>query len=235
LTSFTFHEKPKDKKATYGRVVCTVRPQKKEQNRTRITVGGNLIDYPGDVSTRTADLTTFKTHLNSVISTPGAKYMCMDVGNFYLMTPLDEPEYMRFHISLIPDEIIEAYDLTKSSTPMVLYTSASKRQCMDSRKADYSPTNSFANVLHHMDTTNALTHQVFGNMKHDPSRSHLLLMTLASNTSTKKMHNTLNESFEMHYSVTCDWEGSLYCGITIKWDYINAESISLCLDMSKSH
>jgi hypothetical protein len=106
-----FHEKPKDKKATYGRVVCTVRPQKKEQNRTRITVGGNLIDYPGDVSTQTADLTTFKTHLNSVISTPGAKYMCMDVGNFYLMTPLDEPEYMRFHISLIPDEIIEAYDL----------------------------------------------------------------------------------------------------------------------------
>jgi hypothetical protein len=110
-----FHEKPKDKKATYGCVVCTVRPQKKEQNRTRITVGGNLIDYPGDVSTRTADLTTFKTHLNSVISTPGAKYMCMDMGNFYLMTPLDEPEYMRFHISLIPDEIIEAYDLAKSS------------------------------------------------------------------------------------------------------------------------
>jgi hypothetical protein len=110
-----FHEKPKDKKATYGRVVCTVRPQKKEQNRTRITVGGNLIDYPGDVSTQTADLTTFKTHLNSVISTPGAKYMCMDVGNFYLMTPLDEPEYMRFHISLIPDEIIELMTTTKSS------------------------------------------------------------------------------------------------------------------------
>jgi hypothetical protein len=116
-----FHEKPKDKKATYGCVVCTVRPQKKEQNRTRITVRGNLIDYPGDVSTQTADLTTFKTHLNSVISTPGAKYMCMDVGNFYLMTPLDEPEYMRFHISLIPDEIIEAYDLTKSPQDGFVY------------------------------------------------------------------------------------------------------------------
>jgi hypothetical protein len=155
---------------------------------------GNLIDYPGDVSTQTANLTTFKTHLNSVISTPGAKYMCMDVGNFYLMTPLDEPEYMRFHISLIPDEIIEAYDLTKSSHRWFCVHPYQKGYVWSAPKPAFCPTNFSVNVLHHMDTMNALTHQVCGNTKHDLSRSHLLLMTLASNTSTRKMHNTLNES-----------------------------------------
>jgi hypothetical protein len=32
-----------DKTATYGHIVCTHRPQKEEQNCTRLTVGGNRI------------------------------------------------------------------------------------------------------------------------------------------------------------------------------------------------
>ena len=57
------------KDITYGRIVVVVRPQKKEQERTRLTVGGNLIDYPWEVATPTADLTTAKLLFNSVIST----------------------------------------------------------------------------------------------------------------------------------------------------------------------
>jgi hypothetical protein len=38
-------------------------------------VGGNLIDYPGEVATRTVDLTLAKILWNSVLSTPGAKFM----------------------------------------------------------------------------------------------------------------------------------------------------------------
>ena len=48
---------------------------------------------------------------NSVISTPGAKYECVDVKNFYLMTPLDRFEYMRMRIDLIPQELIDLYNL----------------------------------------------------------------------------------------------------------------------------
>ena len=44
---------------------------------------------------------------NSVISTKGAKFMTMDISNFYLMTPLSRPEYIRVKLSDIPDEIIE--------------------------------------------------------------------------------------------------------------------------------
>lgn len=60
---------PKGRKATYGRIIVGICPEKKETHRTRLTVGGNLINYPGDVSTPTADLTTTKVLLNSTLST----------------------------------------------------------------------------------------------------------------------------------------------------------------------
>jgi hypothetical protein len=45
------------------------------------------IEYPGDKSTRTAGLTTAKILINSVISTPNAKFLVIDINNFYLNTP----------------------------------------------------------------------------------------------------------------------------------------------------
>jgi hypothetical protein len=86
---------PKDRTVTYARIVVDYRPQKKDPNRVRITVGGNLIDYPGELATRTADLITSKILWNSTLSTPNARYMCADVKNFYLCTPMDRPEYIR--------------------------------------------------------------------------------------------------------------------------------------------
>jgi hypothetical protein len=77
---------PEDRTVTYARVVVDFRPQKEDPNRVRITVGGNLINYPGKVTTRTADMVTSKILWNSVLSTPGAKYCCADVKNFYLET-----------------------------------------------------------------------------------------------------------------------------------------------------
>jgi hypothetical protein len=98
---------PKGKIITYGRFVVDIRPNKSETHHVRLTVGGNLIQYPGDVSTRSADLTNSKCLWNSTISTEGAKYMCLDVKNFYLGTPMESFEYMGIPINLIPQEIID--------------------------------------------------------------------------------------------------------------------------------
>jgi hypothetical protein len=65
---------PKDHTITYARTVIAFRPQKANPNRVRITVGENLITYPAEVTTRTADMVTSKILWNSVVSTPGAKY-----------------------------------------------------------------------------------------------------------------------------------------------------------------
>ena len=42
------------KDVTYGYFVCSVRPEKKERNRTRFVVGVDHINYPGKVATPTA-------------------------------------------------------------------------------------------------------------------------------------------------------------------------------------
>jgi len=50
-------------------------------------------------------------HWNSVLSTPGAKYCTIDLKDFFLMATLDDSEYLRIHISLIPVSFREAYKL----------------------------------------------------------------------------------------------------------------------------
>ena len=45
---FILHkDKPKDRRGTYMRAVCDIRPQKTETHKTRLTTEGILIDYPG--------------------------------------------------------------------------------------------------------------------------------------------------------------------------------------------
>ena len=66
----------------YGRIVIDYHPQKDEPNCSQLEVGGDLIDYPGDVRTPTANTTTDKNVWNSVTSTPKAKDMCINTNNF---------------------------------------------------------------------------------------------------------------------------------------------------------
>ncbi len=49
-------------------VVCEVRSDKDDLDRTRIFIGGNRICFPGDVGTNTALLELVKLLLNSVLS-----------------------------------------------------------------------------------------------------------------------------------------------------------------------
>ena len=74
--------------------------------KIRATLGGNLIHYPDDVGTPTADLLLIKIFLNSVISSDGAKFATANLSNFYLMMPLKQPEYGRVKMTDIPNEII---------------------------------------------------------------------------------------------------------------------------------
>jgi hypothetical protein len=101
---------PKNKKITYARFCSDIRPQKSETHQTRLTAGGDRLDYEGKTSTDTAGLETIKIHINSTISRKEAKYMSIDIVNMYLNTKLLSPEYMHIHIDLIPEEIQHEYN-----------------------------------------------------------------------------------------------------------------------------
>jgi hypothetical protein len=68
-------------------------------------MGGNLVNFPGNCGTPTADLLTVKLLLNSIISTTNAKFMTLD-------TPMKRYEYFHMKLDLFPQDIIDKYIFT---------------------------------------------------------------------------------------------------------------------------
>lgn len=209
---------PAGRKVTYGKIVVSIRPQKKEVERTRLTVGGNLIDYPGDVSTKTADLTTAKILFNSVLSTPTAKFMGIDLKNFYLNTPMARYEYMRLPIDIIPDEIIAQYNLLPLIHHGYVY--------IEIRKGMYGLPQ--AGILANQLLTKRLALHGYAPTTHTPGlwrhKTRPITFTLVVDDFgvkyVGKQHaEHLHRALEEHYEATTDWDGTLYCGVTLKWDY----------------
>ncbi len=110
-----YNEIPLDRRRhiTYRKMVVTYQPEKDKPNQTRLTVGGNWIVHHGNVSTPTVEMMTVEMHLNSMISTKGARYCTFDLKDFYLNTPMEPPEYMRMKLSNLPQEFVDLYYPTK--------------------------------------------------------------------------------------------------------------------------
>ena len=70
------------KDVTYGSFVCSVHNKKAENNRTHFVVGGDGINYPGELATRTVDMLVANLLFNSVVSTRNSKFMTMDISIF---------------------------------------------------------------------------------------------------------------------------------------------------------
>jgi hypothetical protein len=74
-------------------------------------VGGNILDYSGDVTTSTADITTFKILINSTLYTEDAVMMMINIESYYIGTPLPRFEYMKMLLSRFPEEMVQKYNL----------------------------------------------------------------------------------------------------------------------------
>ena len=98
---------PHELKVIYAQMVATIRPTKAEVNRVHVTVGGDRLNFPGATTTHCASLTTTKCLLNSTISTPGARFMTLDIKGFDYVTAMARYEYMKLVLACISDEIID--------------------------------------------------------------------------------------------------------------------------------
>ncbi len=117
---------PKDRTGTYGRIVIDHRPQKEDPNRVCITLGGNLIKYPFEPTTRTTNMLSLKIMWNSIISTPDARFAGANIMNMYLETPLNWYEYMRMPLDLFPDDIVNHYNLRRKAKNRFVYMEIQK-------------------------------------------------------------------------------------------------------------
>ena len=89
-----------------------MKQEKEEKEQTRLTVGGNLLDLTGNLRYTTVSVTTATCVFNSVVSTTGARCLLDDINFFNLNNILPDPEFMRIPLKIIPQEIIDAYNLT---------------------------------------------------------------------------------------------------------------------------
>ena len=112
------HQIPPGKKPT---VCANFRPQKADPYRVRCTIGGNLIQYKGPTAAPTASLPTIKILLNSVLSTPGAKFASLDIKDFYLQSDLPEPEYLMVPFSLFSPDIVQDFNLKDKVSNNMVY------------------------------------------------------------------------------------------------------------------
>jgi hypothetical protein len=99
------------KKFTYCNPVVHHHPQKEDPNRIQLTAGGNLIHCNEELLVLTAGLETAKLHWNSFVGTAMARYMCIDLKNFYLTAKLEYYEYMTIPLAYFPPWIVNQYNL----------------------------------------------------------------------------------------------------------------------------
>ena len=94
------------------------------------------MNYNGETSIETASIETAQLLINSTLLTKGAKFMAIDISNFYIQNDLDDYQYIRFSMNMIPQETIEEYNLNPLYTKMDTVMQRSERQCMDYKNQD---------------------------------------------------------------------------------------------------
>eukprot|EP00957_Ditylum_brightwellii_P203806 15336276-Ditylum_brightwellii.AAC.1 len=199
-------------------LLLTYSPLPKRTHRTKISVGGNLVDYPCTVKTPTADIETAKLLLNSVISMPNAKKIGIDIKEFYLNTPMTDFEYMRFPIELIPEEIMQQHNIQ---------VIAHKRHvCAEIRKGMYRLPQ--AGRIAHEKLVKHLKNCGYSPCKFTPGlwqHEHRDIVVccvvdgFGVEYTKKEDVEHLISALQEAYKCTIDWAGKVFFGISLKWNY----------------
>ena len=177
------------------------------------------MEFQGNTSTETVGLETAKMVFNSVVSTPEARFMTINISNLYLNTPLQEYQYMRFNINMIPQEVIDHYGLqNKPTNDGWVYCDICKAiyGLKESRKLaniklqtvlateGYKPCR-FTHGLYKLETRDiAFLYVVddFGVKYTNKRDADHLIMTL-----------------QKKYPIKMNWIGNYYLGMILKWTY----------------
>ena len=217
LDWITKDEVPKHKKVTYPRYTIAFRPEKDEPFRTRITAGGDRLEYDGEVSTQVSTMETFKILLNSVISTKGARMCTGDISNMYLESILAEPEYVRFRVDLIPPKIIEYYNLQSKIQNGFVYARI-KKAWYGLKQSGRIAHDDLVDHLTKAGYYKARTEGLFLHKTRDIAFS-LVVDDFAIKYTDKADADHLIEHIQKKYKFKVDWDAEQYIGINLKWNY----------------
>ena len=145
--------------------------------------------------------------------------MCLDIKNFYLCAPMKRYEYMKMPLSIFPPHVIQEYGLKEKAYKGYVW--------IEVRRSIYGLPQ--AGKLANDYLRKKLAPHGYFEVKHTPGLwKHItrnIQFTLVVDDFgvkyTKKadadhLLGILNKEFT---AVSTDWEGKLYCGITLEWNY----------------
>ena len=211
---------PSDKKVTYANFVCDYRPLKSEVYRIRLVVGGDKLDYVHDAGSPTTNLLETKLLINSVISDAhkGARFFSADLKDFFLATPMDEPEYMRMHIKHLPTDIVRLYNVDPLIHNEYVYCKI-KKGVYGLKQAAILAYNQLLGRL-----TSGGYRPIVGStgmFEHTtrPTKFCLCVDDFGIKYFAKNDAQHLLDTLGKTYKYSTDWTGSDFCGLHLQWNY----------------
>ena len=88
---------PNSNAITYGTMVCDPRPLKTETHHCRLVVGADKLKYDNETAAPAANLLETKIMINSVISTNKAKFLTVDIKDFFVVSHVETRIYETPH------------------------------------------------------------------------------------------------------------------------------------------
>jgi hypothetical protein len=162
---------------------------------------------------------TVKLHLNSVISTKNACYCTIGLKDFYLNTPMDQPEYMRMKISDLPPNFVKAYNLNDLATNNSTIYIKIQKGMYGLPQAGILAQNLLEKCLNqHGYHQNNVTPGIW---KHDwqPLLFTLCVDNFGIKYFGREHASHLAKILVEHNKCSLDWDGTQYLGMNIDWDY----------------
>ena len=211
---------PTTKKVTYCSFVCDIKPHKQERYRVRLVVGGDKLECEYDTGAPAASLFDTKILCNSIISDAhkGARFANADIKDFFLMSYMEEPEFMRIAFKYFPADIIVKYNLQeKMAHDGYIYIKIKRGMYGLKQAAILAHQQLIANLTPHgyhpIPNTNFWRHET------RPTIFCLCVDDFGIKYFSKADANHLFTVLAKHYQYTVDWEGTNFCGYTLDWHY----------------
>ena len=144
--------------------------------------------------------------------------MTLDTKDFYYETAMDRYEYMKIALACILDEMIELYSLRTIISDGWVYLEIRKGMPGLKKAVRIANDQLKAHLAHFGFAPVPRTPALW---KHDtkPILFSLVVDNFGVKYIGKENADYLIQALQKLYIISIDWTGSLFCGLTIDWDY----------------
>ena len=222
------HQQPMDRRKDttyYNPQVKEKMDQGVKTHRVRGTIGGDRINYPGDVAARTADMEVVKALLQSTLA-DDADFMTIDIKDFYLNTPLERKEYLRIGLRYIPRAIIDKYNLDQ----YLHHGSILFEVCKGMYGLPQAGLLAQVRLIRHLSTHGYIQDEfvpcLFTHISNGTAFT-LVVDDFGVKYTNRQGAEHLIDTLKALYPIKVDWTGTKYLGMTI--DFQRGTSVSLSI------